>query len=494
MSEGVTMESIILILIVFLPFIFGALLPAMRIKNRKAKLALITTELIVELTGAIYIAMQSKMTVELFKITDQISISFAPDSVSNIFALIASSMWLLVGIYAFEYMKHEENEDRFFAFFIIAEGALLGMDYSSNLVAMYIFFEMVTLSGLPLILHTLKKEAIFSALKYLFYSIAGAFMALLGILFLSRYAATLDFAAGGTLDMNAVGEHRELLLAILFVTVVGMGTKAGLYPMHGWLPAAHPVAPAPASAVLSAVIAKSGVLGIIRFIYYVIGTEFLAGTWVQYTWLALAVFTVFMGSMMAYRENVLKKRLAYSTVSQVSYVLIGVFLLSGAGVKGALLHTIFHAVIKTGLFLTAGAIIVHTGKTKVDELYGIGKKMPITIWCFTFFALALVGIPPFSGFVSKWYLAGAAISSEIAVFSWLAPVVLLISALLTAGYLLSITVNGFFPGKNCTDVEQITESKTMSLPLIVLAALALLLGVFSGYLTDWITAMVDIAV
>lgn len=389
-------------------------------------------------------------------------------------------------------MKHEESEDRFFAFFIIAEGALLGMDYASNLVAMYIFFEMVTLSGLPLILHSLKKEAIFSALKYLFYSIAGAFMALLGILFLSRYASTLDFVAGGSLNMAATAGHENLLRGILFTAVVGMGTKAGLYPMHGWLPAAHPVAPAPASAVLSAVIAKSGVLGILRFIYYVIGPEFLRGTWVQYTWLVLAMFTVFMGSMMAYRENVLKKRLAYSTVSQVSYVLLGLFLLSGAGVKGALMHTIFHAVIKTGLFLAAGAVIVHTGKTKVDELLGIGKKMPGTIWCFTFFGLALVGIPPFSGFVSKWYLASAAISSNINIVSWLAPVILLVSALLTAGYLLTITVNGFFPGKEYADTTQIGESKIMLLPLVILAAAALLLGIFSGALSGWLDTAIDI--
>lgn len=486
------MESIILITIVFLPFLFGAILPFLKIKDRGFKLKLITVELIVELIGVIYVLFNPGIDITILEITKQISISFAPDNISNIFAVIAASIWLLVGIYAFEYMKHEENEDRFFAFFIIAEGALLGMDYASNLAAMYIFFEMVTLSGLPLILHTLKKEAIFSALKYLFYSIAGAFMALLGILFLSRYASSLEFTAGGTLDMEAVKGHENLLKTVLFIAVVGMGTKAGLYPMHGWLPAAHPVAPAPASAVLSAVIAKSGVLGIIRFIYYIIGTEFLAGTWVQYAWLGLAMFTIFMGSMMAYRENVFKKRLAYSTVSQVSYVLLGLFLLSAEGVEGALMHTIFHAVIKTGLFLTAGSIIVHTGKTNVDELYGIGKKMPLTMWGFTFFGLALVGIPPFSGFVSKWYLASAAISGKMNVVSWLAPVVLLISALLTAGYLLTITVNGFFPGAACTDISKIKESKTMTIPIVILAALALLLGVFSGSLAAWLETAIEI--
>jgi formate hydrogenlyase subunit 3/multisubunit Na+/H+ antiporter MnhD subunit len=263
-----------------------------------------------------------------------------------------------------------------------------------------------------------------------------------------------------------------------------------MYPMHGWLPSAHPVAPAPASAVLSAVIAKSGVLAIIRILYYLVGAEKLFGTWVQTALLSLALLTVFMGSMMAYKEKIMKKRLAYSTVSQISYVLLGLFFFSAEGVTGALLHVIFHAVIKTCLFLCAGAIIYLTGKTRIEELRGIGKELPITIWCFTLASLGLIGIPPASGFVSKWFLAKAALDSGLPVFSWLAPVVLLISALLTAGYLLPITINGFFPGKDYTaPAAAITEPKTMWIPLVILAALAVGLGIWSGDMTAFFESL-----
>ena len=187
-------------------------------------------------------------------------------------------------------------------------------------------------------------------------------MALLGIFYLSNYSTSLEFTAGGCLSKTLVSGHEGLLLAIIFVTVIGFGAKAGLYPLHAWLPTAHPVAPAPASAVLSALIAKAGVLAIIRVLYYVVGPQFVAGTWVQTVLLILSLFTVFMGSMKAYREKELKRRLAYSTISQISYILTALFLFTQTAFTGALLHTVVHAAVKTCLFLTAGAIIFNTGK------------------------------------------------------------------------------------------------------------------------------------
>ena len=199
-------------------------------------------------------------------------------------------------------------------------------------------------------------------------------------------------------------------------------------------------------------------------------------------WLGLSLLTVFMGSMMAYKEKVFKKRLAYSSVSQISYVLTGLFFMTPEGALGGLLHVVFHAVIKVCLFMVAGSFIVNTGKHRVDELRGFGKIMPKTLWAFTIAAVALVGIPPASGFVSKWYLASGALGSGLSVFSWLAPVILLISALLTAGYLLPITIDGFFPGKDCPDLPSKNDEggPCMWIPIAVTAALALLLGVFSG--------------
>ena len=214
------------------------------------------------------------------------------------------------------------------------------------------------------------------------------------------------------------------------------------------------------------------------------GADFIRGTWVQYAWIGLSLFTVFMGSMLAYMEPVLKKRLAYSSVSQVSYVLFGLSTLHPVGVLGALLHVVFHSLIKNTLFLSAGSIIEQTGCKRVDELTGIGKKMPGTIWCFTLAGLALVGVPPLSGFVSKWYLAGGALQADIGFLGWLGPVVLLVSALLTAGYLFPITMKGFLPGNSDVLYERCEVPKIMLVPTILLTAGAVLFGIFASPLTE----------
>ena len=326
-----------------------------------------------------------------------------------------------------------------------------------------------------------------AALKYLFYSMCGAYAGLFGIFFLYRYRDSLIFRAGGTLNAAAASGHGGLLLAAVFVMIVGFGAKAGMFPLHAWLPAAHPVAPSPASAVLSGIIVKSGVLAVVRVIYYIVGPEFIRGTWVQYTWMALTLLTVFMGSMLAFREKVFKKRLAYSTVSQISYILFGLSLLNETAFTGAMLHTVTHAFVKCGLFLTAGVFLSYFGYTKVDQLDGLGKKMPVTMWCYTIFSLALVGIPPTGGFISKWYLAEGSLESGIGVFSWLGPVVLLVSALLTAGYLLPITMKGFFPGGENKAVSKKEPSLFMLVPLIVLAALAVLLGMIPNPMIQYVS-------
>lgn len=329
-------------------------------------------------------------------------------------------------------------------------------------------------------------------LKYLFYSLCGAYMVLLGIYFLYKYADTLNFTAGGTLNRELAAGNEKVLLVIVFFMILGFGVKAGMFPMHAWLPTAHPVAPAPASAVLSGLIVKAGVLGVIRTVYFLFGKSFIKGTWVQTAWLILVLITIFMGSMLAYREKVMKKRLAYSTVSQVSYILFGLALLEPSAMTGALLHVVFHAFIKVTLFLSAGAIIYKTGKTNVDEMTGIGKEMPVTIWCYTFASLALIGIPPASGFISKWYLATGALESGTGIFTWLGPVVLLISALLTAGYLLPVTIKGFLPGADFDykNLQKKEPNLWMLIPLIIFAALSIFLGIFPNPLTEYIKAIV----
>lgn len=442
---------------------------------------------------ALAAAWTGERTVTLFTLLDEIPVYFHIDGVGRFFVTIVSIVWLAAGFYAFAYMKHEGEEKRYFGFYLALYGVLVGLDFSGNLVTMYLFYELMTLTSMPLVLHNGTREAIMAALKYLFYSMCGAYAGLFGIFFLYRYCDSLSFTAGGTLNAAAVRGNEGILLVAVFAMIVGFGAKAGMFPLHAWLPTAHPVAPSPASASLSGIIVKAGVLAIVRTVYYIVGADFVRGTWVQYAWMTLALLTVFMGSMLAFREKVFKKRLAYSTVSQISYILFGLALLTPTGMTGALLHTAAHALIKCGLFLTAGVFLYQFGYTRVEQLTGVGKRMPKTMWCYTIFSLALIGIPPMNGFVSKWYLAEGALQSGTGVFSWLGPVVLLVSALLTAGYLLPIVMKGFFPGEEAEglDLSKKEPSPCMLVPLMVLAALVVLTGILPNPLIDYFT---DIAV
>ena len=487
-------QSVLILSAIFIPILWGLiLLVKPEFKSRKALLLSSGAGLIV--AGVLGIAAIFGGEQEVFLLTfgENMDIFFKIDDVSRLFALVVTVIWMLAGFYAFEYMKHEKEEKRYFGFYVLVFGVLYALVFAGNMVTYYLFYEMMTLLSMPLVLHSKTKEAIMGGLKYLFYSLFGAYMVLFGIYFLNKYALTLNFTAGGALDMQAAAGNEGILLVAAFAMIIGFGVKAGMFPLHAWLPTAHPVAPAPASAVMSGIIVKMGVLGMLRVVYYLFGADFIRGTWVQSVWLVLSLITVFMGSMLAYREKVMKKRLAYSTVSQISYILFGMALLVPEGLTGSLLHVVFHAVIKSTLFLCAGAIIYKTGKTNVDELKGIGKEMPVTIWCYTVASAALIGIPPASGFISKWHLAIGALDSKIATFSWLGPVVLLVSALLTAGYLLPITVNGFLPGADF-DYEKLEKKepvKTMVIPIMILAILSILLGVFPSPLTNFISSIVS---
>ena len=482
-----------LILSIVLPVLLGlGILLAGEIKNRKLLLTLTGVGLAVTAALGLSVVFGGEAELFLFSFGKNLDFCLRVDTLGRLFALVVDVVWLISGFYAFEYMKHELEETRFFGFYVMVFGILHALTFSGSMVTFYLFYELMTLLSVPLILHNRSKDAIKGGLKYLFYSLFGAYMVLFGLFFLNRFATSFDFLPGGNLDMGAVSGNEGLMLVVAFSMIIGFSVKAGMFPLHAWLPTAHPVAPAPASAVMSGIIVKMGVLGMIRVAYYLVGADFLQGTWVQTAWMSLSLVTVFMGPMLAYREKVMKKRLAYSTVSQASYILFGLSLLQPAAMTGALLHVVFHAVIKSCLFLSAGTIIYKTHKTNVADLRGIGKEMPVAIWCYTFASAALIGIPPASGFISKWYLATGALASGIEVFSWLGPVVLLTSALLTAGYLLPITVNGFLPGADYdySALQKKEPNMTMLLPLLILAALAVVLGLLPGSLTDYISGIV----
>lgn len=484
--------NIILLLPVLFPVIAGLLLAFIPALNKKEnRRAWVIFALILNLIFTLSCAWHSGRSLTVINLTENLPVYFNVDRLSSLFSILIAFMWLLSGVFAQEYMEHEENHRRYYSFLLISEGALMALSFAGNYMTLYLGFEFMTLMTVPLVLHEQTEKAQSAGFKYMFYSIFGACLGLLGFFFMYHYGTTTTFTAGGVLDMAKVAGHENLILLVTFLAIIGFGAKAGMFPLHAWLPTAHPEAPAGASAVLSGVITKAGVLSIIRVVYYQVGADFIRGTWVQYAWIALTLITVFMGSMLAYKEKIFKKRLAYSTVSQVSYILFGLSLMNPVAMVGALLHVVCHSVIKDALFFTAGAVICKTGKKDVRELRGIGKEMPVAMWCFTIVSLGLIGIPPLGGFISKWYLALGSLESGISVISWLGPVILLASALLTAGYLFSITIKAFFPG-NDYDYKKLKKHEPggwINVPLVVLAAITVIVGVFPTPFIEFITTI-----
>ena len=459
------------LLAIFVPFIEGIVISSVRVGDRFRSVLYAGAVILADLAAVL--AALNGTTIRLAALSEGVEIIFTADTLGKCFLAVTLLLYTCVLFYSFEYMKMEERIPSFYLFYFISMGTLIAECFAGNLVTMYLSFEFLTLSSMPLVLHERTKEAVAAGLKYLFYSIAGAMMGLLAIFFVYHFAKDPGlFAYGGFLDPSKVAGHEIVLYATVMAGIVGFGAKAGMYPMHGWLPMAHPVAPAPASALLSAMIAKGGILAVIRLVYFSVGPDLIRGSWVQYAWMCLALIrgswvqyawmclalvTILMGSTMAFREKVFKKRLAYSTVSQLSYIMLGLSLLSEEGLKGGLLHVFSHASAKSCLFLVAGVLIYKLRLRRTDELLGIGKLMPLTLGCFTAASISLVGIPPMGGFTSKWAIA--------------------------AGYLLPIMVDGYFPGGvfgGENDEPSAEPNALMLVPMFVLCIAALLVGVFGS--------------
>lgn len=477
------MNRIFMLIAAALPILAGALLPAWHFQKRRSReiyvlSAVCATSLIV--LGLLL--RRPEGALRLIRLTRTLDISLAIDGLSGVFAGLVAVLWPLASLYAFEYIKHEGGDDRFFAFYTVSYGVTLGIAMSANLITMYLFYELLTLATVPLVAHTGDRRSVRAAKKYLGYSIGGAACAFLGMMILYVYAdQSLTFVYGGF-----VQERTPLILAGYLLTFFGFGVKAAVFPFHGWLPSAG-VAPTPVTALLHAVaVVKAGVFAVMRVTFYCFGPEVLRGTWAQEVVMAFAVFTVVFGSAMALREQHLKRRLAYSTVSNLSYILFGVTLMTPAGLAGALSHMVFHGVMKITLFFCAGAVMYKTHREFVPELAGLGRYMPVTFTAFTVASAALVGVPLLPGFLSKWNLATAALA-EGGVIPTLGVAALLISAVLTAGYLFTVVVSAFFPvnGEGSHGLELAEDPNLyMKLPFFVLTALMAVLGMGSkGLLT-----------
>lgn len=473
------MQQYLLLAPVLLPLLGG--LPVFKMNERIPRRRYVTVLLALEVPALLAVDWSGSAVLPVLQLWGGARVVLGADALGRLFALLVAVLWLIVSVFADEYMTHEHNQARFFGFYVTSLGSLIGICLAGNLVTLYLFYEMMTLLTVFLVIHAGNNKAIDAGLKYLGFSVCGAALGLLGMFYLQQFQTTDLFAAGGTLDAAAAAANAGGLRVALLLMLLGFGAKAGVMPLFAWLPTAHPVAPSPASAVLSGLITKMGVLAMIRVIYFQFGGAFLADSWVQTVMLCLAIFTVFMGSMLAYKEKTLKKRLAYSTVSQVSYILFGILLVSPEGFYGGLLQLVFHAIAKNGLFMAAGGIIYHLYKTRVNQLQGAGLKLPYIMWCFALYALSLIGIPPTAGFVSKWYLAqGGLLHGTLGLVG---TAVLMVSALLTAGYLLPIVTDAFFHGEDF-HAERLHEPQKQHLnwhmrgPMMVLSVSVVLLGIF----------------
>lgn len=424
---------------------------------------------------------------DLISLTSTIDISFYVDGVGSVFSGMVALLWPLATLYAFEYMSHEHRENTFFTYYTITFGITLGIAFSANLITMYLFCEILTFITLPLIMHGQSKEAGVAGVKYLVYLIAGATAAFVGIIIFYVNGGTFDFAPGGITSAIDSGSSNIFYLAFLLM-FFGFGAKAAIFPFHNWLPTAG-VAPTPVTALLHAVaVVKSGVFAIIRLSYFSFGAQFLTDTKVQKIALTFAVITIMYGSVMAWREMHFKKRLAYSTMSNLSYMLLGIMLLTPAGLAAGLLHMVFHGVMKITLFFIAGAVACQSHRYYVSDLWGFGKKMPVTFAVFTVASLALAGVPPLCGFISKWYLAKAAISVGT-VFSYAGIGAILFAAVFTAVYLFTVVIRAYFPrvGFDASVLEGIKDpGKYMLVPLGILAAAMIIFGLHSGLIMTYL--------
>lgn len=419
------------------------------------------------------------MELTLFTLTENLNIYFKIDTLGILYACLFTLIYICIGVYSYNYFDHEpEHRKKFYTFFCLSFIVFLLISFAGNIITFYVLFELLTLSTFPMVLIDRTKESILAALKYLFYSLAGAYCVLFGLFFLTKYSTTLSFTPGGVLAPEAIAEHSSLMLICAFLMIMGFGVKAGMFPMHAWLPTAHPVAPSPASALLSGVIVKAGVLGIIRVVYEIFGTEFLAGTWVQTTVIILSLITIFLGSMVALGEKRLKKRLAYSTVSQISYIVFGLMLFNKIAFAGAILQLVSHALCKSALFMCAGSFLTEK-IVYVDDLNGIGYRMRMTIWSFIIASLGLIGIPPTLGAFAKWNLGTGSFMSNVPYLSAIGPVVLIISALLTAGYLLPVATHAFFKVGEESDLCKEAHEKPlkMTIPTVILSIVSLAIGI-----------------
>ena len=467
--------SLLMSLVLLLP-LFGAIgiIANHRSPNAREAVTLITSALIAIL---VLVIAARFMDGETFAFTlaepiPGVAIAFEIEALGMLFALVAGLLWVVTSVYAIGYMRghNEKNQTRFFAAFAVSISATMGIAFSANLFTLFLFYEILTLATYPLVAHAGNKDAKQGGRVYLGILLGTSIgFFLLGILVTWFLAGTVDFKEGGVLAGHIDPAWAGLLFALF---LFGIG-KAAVMPFHRWLPAAM-VAPTPVSALLHAVaVVKAGVFTLLKVTIYIFGSDFILSNDVTGGLIWIVAATILIASMVAMTKDNLKARLAYSTVSQLSYIALGALLASKAGLIGASMHIVMHAFAKITLFFAAGAIFVACHKKLVSELDGLGRAMPITFIAFFIGTLSIIGLPPFGGMWSKWYLGlGAVETTQILLLA-----VLMISSLLNILYLLPIPIRAFFSkpasGEHYTEIKE--APKPMLLAMIVTSSACVIL-------------------
>jgi multicomponent Na+:H+ antiporter subunit D len=425
----------------------------------------------------------------LFELLPGLSFSLRADALSMVFAVSASFLWVVTVFYSAGYMRglHEHEQTRFNACFALALFGAVGCALSDNLLTLYLFYEIVSICTYPLVAHHQDAESYEGGRKYLTYLTSTAKgLVLPAMVLIYVLSGTLDFSFGINKGILPPDAHRWVVTGLYACCILGFA-KNGVMPFHNWLPSAM-VAPTPVSALLHAVaVVKVGVFSTVRVMLYVFGVDTMSALNLGIPTALFVSITIVIGSIVALSKDNLKARLAYSTVSQLSYIILGVALLTPAGIQGGVIHIANHAFSKITLFFCAGAIYVVTHKKNISEMSGLGRMMPFTFGAFALASLSMIGAPPVAGFVTKWYLLNGAWDAN----SMIIIVVLLASTLLNAAYFVPIVYQGFFGKSSDSDIKhKFTEAHlSMVVPLSITAVISVLIGLYPAFFMRFVQAL-----
>lgn len=415
----------------------------------------------------------NSVEIHLFDLAPGLPLALNADPFGVYFAVIASGLWIFTSFYSIGYMRGagEKKQTRYYASFAVCLSATIGIAFSANLLTFIVFYEMLTLATYPLVIHNEKREAINAGRKYLAFTLTAGLLLVAATAIIYQYTGNIDFTPGGVFGDVDLPHNTMLVVFILFLGAVGV--KAGIMPIHSWLPAAM-AAPTPVSALLHAVaVVKSGVFAITRMVGFVFGTDVMATYGLNDILIVLAGATIILASLIAFAQDNLKRRLAYSTVGHLSYIVLGVALLTPTGMTGGIMHIAAHATMKITLFFCAGAIYVNLHRTEISNLNGIARVMPWTMGAFAVGSMGLAGIPPVNGFFSKWHLILGSLEGDMII----PVIVLIVSGFLNVGYFFPILYRAYFkPGEG---LEKYGEaSPFMVVPIMITAILSVLFGLF----------------